>query len=147
MTIYTSALIIAILILITVLALNRSKKKELQFGVLNTESGEFSEGYVENGQMKYKKPKIEPVTEKIGVILFNYTKTRTGLFPSSNVVIENLIVFRQKDPSTGKTVRIFAESPSRGILEFDVWAWETQGKRVFTNDPFEQTLEEALGWA
>lgn len=35
-----------------------SNSKDIKFGCINTSTGEFQEGYIDDGQMKFKKPSL-----------------------------------------------------------------------------------------
>ena len=119
------------------------------FGSINTETGEYSDGYMENGQMKFQFNLWESIKNKIRFALFGnpYKQKSVKLKPKIEVVCEaplarynrwtgeersagTVTIYRKFDPDTKQTLRIWSRNPNRVYLEdeYDVDIWDQTGK-------------------
>jgi hypothetical protein len=105
----------------------------IRCGVIDTETGLVSEGYVENGEIKFKKipwyKKLfakEPYKiELIGTI----TMYSQWIWSNKKEYFESA-VYKKYNPFTGKIKCIYTNIPNHGAKYFDVCAYEKLGKLI-----------------
>lgn len=98
-----------------------------KFGSIDINSGIPSDGYMENGKMKFKKiPWYKRIfTQKPTEEMF------VGTARYGNDIIEiELCVYRKYNPYTNETYEIYANSNTYGKFEFDINAFEQMGKLI-----------------
>lgn len=112
---------------------NGKDAAELMFGKIDTSTGLVQEGYVENGEMKFKKiPWYKRLFSKepseikyLGTITLYW-----NFFWSNKKNYFEAAVYKKYNPYTGKIQCIYANVPNRGAMYFDVKAYEKSGQLV-----------------
>lgn len=110
----------------------------IQFGYINTETGEFKEGYIENGEMKYREPTLwekitgffksgNPVMVETDMEEYAGTTilTLTNLFGKSKFI--EVPVYRIYNKYTNKTVKLYSKHREY-IIIYDSKAYDVTGK-------------------
>ncbi len=101
----------------------------VEFGSIDVKTGISSSGYMENGQMKFKKTpwykrlfSTEPIeTEFLGIC------KRVN---KNNTIEIELCVYRKFNPYTNETKEIYAENELYGKFSFDINAFEQMGRLI-----------------
>lgn len=107
--------------------------KKTQFGALNTETGEFSNGYLEKGEMKFKKipwykklfAKEPTETEFIGIVEGN---TRFIWCDQNRAV--NVPIYKKYNPYTGQIKSLYGDVKNHGRIFFNIQVFEKFGKFI-----------------
>ena len=107
-------------------------KNDMQFGCMNTETGDFQEGYIEDGQMKFKKSpwwagwfSARPTkTKYIGI-----TTLLHGWIFSKNKDEVEVTVYCDYNPYTFKVYKVYCEHGN-----FNVDAYRENGRLVWEGE-------------
>jgi len=112
---------------------NQEENNGIIFGKIDTSTGLASEGYMENGEMKFKKipwykklfAKEPSKIEFIGII-----SMYSQLIWSNEKNYFDVAVYKKYNPFTGKIQCIYTNVPNHGAIYFDVYAYEKSGQLV-----------------
>jgi len=107
-------------------------KNKIMFGSFNVETGEIQDGYMKNGEMKFKPEpwykrwfrKRPEKTEYIGVI-----DMQKNYGWSDNWVDVRIALYKDFNPLTGEVYRVYAWDRDRRI-SFDVNAYLRDGEYI-----------------
>lgn len=102
------------------------------FGMVDEKTGLYHEGYVENGEMKFKKipwwrrifAKEPSETEFLGIT----TAVINSIFGPERVV--EVAIYKKFNPISLKTQAIYGNVEGRGLVYFDIVAFEKTGKLI-----------------
>ena len=98
-----------------------------KFGSINVETGTSSEGYMEDGEMKFKKtPWYKRLFAKKPVKEVFMGTCKWG---NDKMEIE-LCIYKKFNPYTNETYEIYANHSQYGKFSFDINAFEQMGKLV-----------------
>lgn len=104
-------------------------KNKNQFGTIDTSNGMFQEGHMENDEMKFKKTpwykrllaKEPSEKEFLGVRI---------LYSSNYDKEYKFAVYREYNPYTNKTLKIYSENSFFGTEYYNIDAFERMGQFI-----------------
>ena len=101
-------------------------KTDIKFGSYNKSTGESKQGYIENGEMKYKPypwynrlyyklfPYNPPEIKHENTVYIGTTELYSKMIWSNQKNYFDVAVYRTYNTITDKTIEIYADIPSRG---------------------------------